>query len=99
MYKIFWLNSAINDLTHIRDFLLEVNLSSAKKVTKLIKESTNKLQNFPFIGKPVEDLEDFYDLYIKHGAYDYHLRYKIYRKTIYIVHIKHMKELEFLLDL
>jgi hypothetical protein len=47
------------------------------------------------LGKPVEELEDFYDLFIEFGASGYHLRYKLFNEKIYIIHIKHSRELDF----
>ena len=96
MLKIIWLDSAVNDLVRLRKFLSETNPKAANKAAKLIKNATTKLQEFPLVGRPVEDLEDFYDLFIEFGVSGYHLRYKVYLDRVYIIHIKHMKELSFL---
>jgi toxin ParE1/3/4 len=95
MHKILWLESAVNDLVRLRAFLLEVSPSAAAKIALTITNATNKLQEFPLIGKPVEGLEDFYDIFIEFGAGGYHLRYKVSRAKVYIVYIKHTRELCF----
>lgn len=95
MYKIFWLESAINDLVRLRAFLLEASPTAAAKAALMIKTATNKLREFPLIGKPVEGLEDFYDIFIEFGAGGYHLRYKVLCEKVYIVHVKHTRELLF----
>ena len=95
MYEIFWLESAVNDLIRLRAFLLEISPSAAANSALIIKNATNKLQEFPLIGKQVEGLEDFYDIFIEFGAGGYHLRYKVLNEKVYIVYIKHSRELGF----
>ena len=96
MFEIFWLESALNDLSRMRKFLSEVNPNAAIKAASLITRATTKLKEFPLVGKPVEDLEDFYDLFIEFGVSGYHLRYRVHSQKVYIIHVKHMKELSFL---
>jgi len=96
MFEIFWLDSAVNDLVRLKGFLSEINPLAANKAALIIKDATNKLQEFPLIGKSVEELEDFYDLFVEFGAHGYHLRYRVFHKKVYIIHIKHTKELGFL---
>jgi toxin ParE1/3/4 len=95
MFKILWLDSAVNDLARLRAFIAEVNPNAASKAAKIIRGATDNLQEFPLIGKPVEELEDFYDLFIEFGSGGYHLRYKFFNEKIYIIHIKHSRELDF----
>ena len=95
MFEILWLESAINDLVRLRAFLAEVNPPAASKEANLIKNATIKLQEFPLIGKAVEDIENFYDLFIEFGSSGYHLRYSFFDQKIYIVHIKHTRKLEY----
>jgi plasmid stabilization system protein ParE len=97
VYKIFWLQSAVNDLDRLKYALADASQVVANKAVSAIKKSTNKLKDFPLIGTPVDDLEGFYDLFIEFGAYGYHLRYRFFKEKVYIVHVKHMRELEFLI--
>jgi len=95
MIEILWLESAISDLARLRLFLAEVNPNAAGKMASLIKDQISILQKFPLIGKLAKDLEDFYDLFIEFGSSGYNLRYKFFNGKIYIIYIKHSKELEF----
>lgn len=96
MQNLIWLDSAVNDIVRLREFIAEQNPNAAKKAAQTIKKAVNKLIEFPNIGKPVEDLPDYRDLHIKFGAAGYILRYRIYKNDLYIVHIRHYRELEFL---
>jgi len=96
MLEIFWLDSALDDLVRLRSFLADVNPVAASKAAVAIITATNKLKEFPAIGKPVDELEGFYDLTIKFGSNGYNLRYRVLYEKIYIVHIKHSRELDFL---
>lgn len=93
--KISWLKSAVDDLIRLRKFLIKVNLRAATESASLIKKSVIKLEDFPFLGVAVEDLEDFYDLFVEYGAGGYYIRYKVFKDGIYIVHVKHSRELWF----
>jgi plasmid stabilization system protein ParE len=95
MFEIIWLESAISDLTRLRLYLAEVNPHAAHRMARIIIDATVKLKEFPLVGRLVEDLEDFYDLFIEFGSSGYNLRYKLFNKKIYIIHIKHAKELGF----
>lgn len=94
MIEIVWLESAIDDLVRLKSFL-SAHPTSANKIASLIKNHTNKLQTFPLVGKPSEDLEGFYDLFIEFGSSGYNLRYKFFNEKIYIIHVKHSKELAY----
>ncbi len=52
-------------------------------------------QENPAIGKPIEDLPQYRDLFIRFGAAGYVLRYRIHLDSIYIVHIQHYREVDF----
>ena len=91
MFKILWLDSAVNDLARLRVFIAEVNPNAASKAANIIKGATDNLQEFPLIGRPVEELEDFYDLFIEFGASGYHLRYKLFNEKSAIVFISKSK--------
>lgn len=95
MFEIFWIDSAVSDLVRLKKFLAANNPRAAHKAVTLIKNSTGKLKEFPLIGEPVEGLKEFYDLFIEFGAAGYHVRYKVISQKVYIIHIKHTKELEY----
>ena len=95
MERLVWLESAITDLVRLRKFIDKNNPNATKRVAEVIKKAVIKLIEFPLIGTPVTNLIDYRDLYIRFGLSGYILRYRIYDDTIYVVHIRHAKEIEF----
>lgn len=94
MREIIWLDSAANDIVRLRDFIAKENPTAAKKAAAAIKEAAERLIATPLIGKPVKDLPLFRDLLTRFGAGGYVLRYRIHMEAIYIVHIRHYREIE-----
>jgi len=92
-YTIFWSRSSIRDLQRVRDFLKNISPIASKKAAEQINQYTQKLAMFPLAGKPVEMLEGYYDLFIPFAAGGYNLRYRVYKQSIYVIFIKHSKEL------
>ncbi|MDO9068095.1 MAG: type II toxin-antitoxin system RelE/ParE family toxin [Deltaproteobacteria bacterium] len=93
--RIEWLDSAIDDLQRLRDFIQPHNKEAALRAVQLIRKSVGPLASHPGIGKPVEDLPDFHDLIIPFGASGYVLRYRILGETVFIIAVKHCKEVGF----
>ncbi|WP_410520790.1 hypothetical protein [Candidatus Tisiphia endosymbiont of Dascillus cervinus] len=54
------------------------SLAEANSAIGLIKKAVIKLIEFPLTGKPVTNLIDYRDLYIRFGLSGYILRYRIY---------------------
>lgn len=92
MIEISWLDSALADLVKVRNFLKNKNPQAAKRAADSIKSAVNKLHEFPLLGKPVENLIDYRDVYVEFGGSGYFIRYRILKDNIYIVHINHSKE-------
>lgn len=95
MRKIVWSDSATDDLVRLRNFIAANNSQAAKKAAQILKKSAITLAATPDIGKPVIDLPDYRDLAIRFGAAGYVMRYKIYKNDVYIIHIRHYRELKF----
>ncbi len=49
--KIRWSPTAVSDLESIRDYIARDSPSAARKVANRIKESINRLVNFPLSGR------------------------------------------------
>ncbi|MGA3082544.1 MAG: type II toxin-antitoxin system RelE/ParE family toxin [Terracidiphilus sp.] len=49
--KIRWSPTAVSDLESIRDYIARDSPSAARKVANRIKESVNRLINFPLSGR------------------------------------------------
>jgi plasmid stabilization system protein ParE len=95
MRGIVWLDSAVNDVIRLREFIAKDNPTAAKKAAQAIKEAAQRLLETPSIGKPVEDLPQYRDLLTRFGAGGYVVRYRIHAETIYIIHIRHYRETDF----
>ena len=95
MREIVWLDSAVNDVVRLREFIAKENPSAAKKAAEAIKDSAPRLIEAPSIGKPVKDLPQYRDLLTRFGAGGYVLRYRVHSETVYIVHIRHYREADF----
>ncbi len=95
MRELVWLESAVDDVAKLRAFITKENPDAAKRAAEAIKEATQRLIDFPTIGKPVKDLSPYRDLLIRFGASGYVLRYRMYLENIYIVHVRHYRELDF----
>jgi addiction module RelE/StbE family toxin len=50
--KIKWSPTAVADLETIREYIAKDSPSAARKVANRIKESVNRLANFPLSGRP-----------------------------------------------
>ena len=95
MWELIWLDSAVNDLVRLREFIAKSNKEAAKRAANTIHEAAIRLSNYPLIGKPVIDLPDYRDLLIRFGVGGYFLRYRIEEQNIFIVHVRHYRESDF----
>ena len=95
MREIIWLDSAVDDIVRLREFVAANNPKAAKNAAETLKKAAKKLEKLPNTGKPVADLPDYRDLFIRFGAAGYVMRYRVYQDNVYIVHIHHYKELGF----
>jgi plasmid stabilization system protein ParE len=93
--NLVWVNSAVDDLERLRIFLAKENPDAAKRAAIAIKQAVNHLVTHPFIGKPVTDLPDYRDLFIRFGAGGYLLRYRSHENSAYILQIRHYREEDF----
>ena len=92
-HKIFWSNSAVTDLKRVRKFLHNFSKPVANNAVSIIQDATTKLITFPLSGRPIEELEGYYELFIPFASAGYYLRYRVHTQDIYIMHIRHSKEL------
>lgn len=95
MRGLVWLDSAVDDIARLREFIAKENPKAAKRAAEVIKNTAQNLIDFPDIGKPVQDLPQYRDLFIRFGASGYFLRYRVYCEVIYVVHVRHYRELGF----
>jgi plasmid stabilization system protein ParE len=95
MREIIWLDSAVNDIARLREFIAKENPNAAKKAAEAIRDAAKHLMETPSIGKPVSDLPQYRELVTRFGAGGYVLRYRVQAETLYIVHVRHYREADF----
>lgn len=93
--QVEWLPSAMRDLQRLRDFLRPYNPDASQRAAVTIQKTVSALESQSYLGKTVEDLPNFYDLVIPFGARSYILRYRINGETIFIVALRHGREVGF----
>lgn len=95
MRGLVWLDSAVNDLARLREFIAEKNPGAAARAAKAIIQGAQLIAEQPTIGKPVSDLPDYRDQLIRFGAAGYVLRYRVHLDIVYAVHLRHYREFDF----
>ncbi|MCK4507584.1 MAG: type II toxin-antitoxin system RelE/ParE family toxin [Desulfuromonadales bacterium] len=93
--QIEWLPSALLDLQKLREFIRQHNPDAVRRAGRTIRKAVATLQVHPGLGTEVEDLSGFYDLIIPFASRNYVLRYRIYRETVFIVALRHAREVGF----
>lgn len=89
-----WLPEALSDLVRLRDFIHVHNPEAAQRAARRLREATQKLLKFPFIGRPVLDVNipQVRDLFIPFGQAGYWMRYAVTDHEIIIIKIWHGRE-------
>lgn len=95
-YIITWTYNAVNNLERLYQFLSEKNINSAQAAINVIRERTLLLENFPNAGRPAYDLEpEHKELFVPFGESGYVILYQVKNDCIYILGIKHQKEINY----
>lgn len=84
---LIWADVAREDIIRLRVFLGQHNPDAARRAAEAILKSTSALLEFPAIGRPVEDMEDFRDLYIPFGQRGYVLRYRLEHNKVVVLRV------------
>ena len=88
-YRIVWSPEAVEDLESIAEYIERDSPFYAKAVVNKIFHSTEKLKNYPKIGRVVPELgrEDIRELIV----YSYRLVYQVKKSQILIIAVIHGK--------
>jgi addiction module RelE/StbE family toxin len=88
-YRIVWSPEAIEDIESIAEYIERDSKFYAKAVVNKIFQSTEKLKNFPKIGRfvPESGREDIRELIV----YSYRLVYQVKEGEILIIAVIHGK--------
>lgn len=93
---ILWTTNALTNLEQIYSFLSEKSELAAISAIKSIREKALLLEKFPYAGRPAEDLEpEQRELLIPFGESGYVMLYKAIDSRIYILAIRHQREIHY----
>lgn len=90
--ELIWEPGTVDDLSRLREFIQPHNPKAAAKAARRIIESANLLVDSPYLGRPVENMPEFNQLFIPFGKNGYVLRYRVEGKKIVILRIWHARE-------
>lgn len=95
-YLVHWTAAAAVGLERAYLFLAERSEEAAVAAIKAIREKALLLEQFPNAGRPAEDLEpEHRELSIPFGAAGYVLLYRIENSFVYILAVRHQKEIDY----
>ncbi len=88
-YRIVWSPEAVEDIESIAEYIEKDSQFYAKAVVNKIFQSTEKLKEFPKVGRVVPELEreDIRELIV----YNYRLVYQVKERQILIIAVIHGK--------
>jgi len=93
MARIAWTHAALADLDRLESFLWQASPVSAERAITAILDATELLQQFPEAGRPSADLDpDHRELLLPFGNSGYVVGYGVYRGTVEILSVRHMRE-------
>jgi addiction module RelE/StbE family toxin len=85
--------AALRDLTKLREFLRSKNITAAKRAAQTIIQAIKILEEFPYLGRPLESLAEGYrELPIDFGDSGYLALYHYEGDIVTILAIRHQKE-------
>lgn len=75
-------------------FLFDKDEEAAIKAVEAIRKGANVLKQFPHAGRPADDLEpEHRELLVPFGASGYAVYYEVVEDAVYILAVKHQKEI------
>ena len=96
MSQLIWSPSALQDLQRLYRFLATKNLDAAKRAVSAIRQSVKVLKQQPGMGRPVQDMDpEFRDWIIDFGDSGYLARYRVDRKSVTILALRHQRVVGF----
>lgn len=88
-------DAAIADLSRLRGFLIDKSPRAAQRAVAVIRERLVAVTEAPQAGRPVPNLDPFREILIPFGGGGYLARYRYDQPTdtVYVVAIRHQREL------
>lgn len=85
MAKVIWTEPALQDLNEIAEYIALDKVSAAKKLVQNVFVSTDRLEQFPRLGRSPPELDDFN--YLELIVKPCRIFYRIEKETVYIVYV------------
>ena len=91
---LIFLPEAEEDIEHLFEFLQKENVNAAARAMLLIDDGARRLEDFPELGRLMDDASGRRELFIPFGKSVYVLRYRLYpeRNEIVIIRVWHGRE-------
>ena len=84
---LIWLQEPQIDIFQISDYIMKDSMFYASKTAKDIQEKVQDLPFFPFMGRMVPEINEYY---VRELIYKlYRIIYQIFKNKIYIIRIIH----------
>ena len=87
--------AAIADISRLRRFLIDKNPRAAQRAVAAIRERLIAVTEAPQAGRPVPNLDPFREILIPFGDGGYLARYRYDESTdtVYVIAIRHQREI------
>jgi len=91
--QVVWLPEALADIERLHSFLFEKNPTAAKNAIVCIRAAAQQLEQFPEIGRRMDDGTERRELFTAFGAGAYVLRYRVDATgTTVVIRVWHSRE-------
>ncbi len=85
MVQVIWTESALSDLNSIAEYISLDKPSAAKRLVQKVFISTERLEEFPRIGRKLPELKD--SRYLEVIVNPCRIFYRIEKNNVYVVHV------------
>jgi len=85
-YKVYWTESAENDLVSVIEYIYSVNLKAARETLKKIKSKVSHLNSMPQRGRVVPELKEHgVSIYREIMVPPWRVIFKIFEKNVFVL--------------
>jgi plasmid stabilization system protein ParE len=92
--QVSWLPQALDDIARLHDFLADKNSTAARNALLCIKTAAQQLEQFPQIGRLMDDETERREIFAAFGAGAYVLRYRLDANgDVVVIRVWHSREL------